>query len=184
MTMFIRTEMGELLNLAFVSRLKIEQQREQYVLVADIGARPDNRLLLWWHKELKEVSAYLLKLQAYLQVERRFSPSLSIPETPTAIAGGSDAPPTPDLVLEHTDNVNPIEVVAFEIWDQLLRKGDTGLAHDVLNNGLRAHHYWSFLPDDPAQITPEQNTRLLELLQVFRDLVGQANRQLSTGYSV
>lgn len=93
-------------------------------------------------------------------------------------------PPAIDFHLDKTDKVNPIEVVAFEAWDDLLKANDPGLAHDVLTNGLRAHHYWSFLPDDPSQVTQEESDRLTSLLNVFRDLLARANERTSGGYKV
>lgn len=110
------------------------------------------------------------------------------------VAGGTAAvvatppPPAPapavDLEAQRVVEVNPIEVTVLEVWLELFIKGDRGLAHDVLANGLDPHHYWSFLPIDPAQIPPSQSVELTRRLEVLRQLIAQANRQLETGYKV
>lgn len=94
--------------------------------------------------------------------------------------------PTPavDLEAQRVVEVNPIEVTVLEVWLELFIKGDRALAHDVLANGLDPHHYWSFLPIDPAQIPSTQSVELTRRLEVLRQLVAQANRNLQTGYKV
>lgn len=93
-------------------------------------------------------------------------------------------PPTVDLLYEKALGFTNTENTILTVWLGLAIKGDVALAGDVLRAGLLAEHYASLLHEDPAQVSPAQSDRLTALLNIARDLVAQANRQLQSGYKV